>query len=74
MIFDSNNIAVGFFDYYNFDAKKGARSTDGEIKTGMVREASRFSNAMPFRMSYGIVPVIICNIYNGFVSFTIYRE
>lgn len=36
LIFDSNNIPVGFLDYYDFDGKKGARSVDAEVKTRMV--------------------------------------
>ncbi len=58
-IFDTNDTVIGFYDYYNFDAKKGARSLDAEVKTRMVREASRLSNALPFRMGYGVVPIEI---------------
>ncbi|MBX2897712.1 MAG: hypothetical protein KF763_19885 [Cyclobacteriaceae bacterium] len=55
LIFDTNDVVVGFYDYYNFNSRT-SRSWDAEIKTRSVREASRFSNAMPFRIGYGVVP------------------
>lgn len=55
LIFDTNDLVVGFYDYYNFNSRT-SRSWDAELKTRSVREASRFSNATPFRIGYGVVP------------------
>jgi hypothetical protein len=57
VFFDKNGIPVGFYDKYDFDPKAwGIRSNDAETKTRMVNREGKIHLALPFNISYGVVP------------------